>query len=77
VISPLLANLFLHYAFDKWMAREFPHIGGSPDPPLKDTEDGGVLATAYTAQATTLIGQSEGFRRARCGNVPDAARQNT
>jgi len=26
VISPLLANLFLHYAFDKWMAREFPRI---------------------------------------------------
>ena len=26
VISPLLANLFLHYAFDLWMGREFPHI---------------------------------------------------
>ena len=26
VISPLLANLFLHYAFDKWMEREFPEI---------------------------------------------------
>src|SRR5262249_20603375 len=26
VISPLLANLFLHYAFDAWMRREFPHI---------------------------------------------------
>jgi RNA-directed DNA polymerase len=26
VISPLLANLFLHHAFDMWMAREFPHI---------------------------------------------------
>ena len=24
VISPLLANLFMHYAFDAWMAREFP-----------------------------------------------------
>ncbi len=24
VISPLLANLFLHYAFDMWMNREFP-----------------------------------------------------
>ena len=23
-ISPVLANLFLHYAFDSWMAREFP-----------------------------------------------------
>jgi group II intron reverse transcriptase/maturase len=26
VISPLLANLFLHYAFDMWMAREFPDV---------------------------------------------------
>jgi len=26
VISPLLANLFLHYAFDKWMGRQFPEI---------------------------------------------------
>lgn len=25
VISPLLANLFLHYAFDKWMQRNYPH----------------------------------------------------
>jgi RNA-directed DNA polymerase len=25
-ISPLLANLFLHYAFDKWMQRTFPRI---------------------------------------------------
>jgi RNA-directed DNA polymerase len=24
VISPLLANLFMHYAFDRWMDREFP-----------------------------------------------------
>ena len=25
-ISPLLANLFMHYAFDTWMAREFPEV---------------------------------------------------
>jgi group II intron reverse transcriptase/maturase len=25
-ISPLIANLFLHYAFDAWMAREFPVV---------------------------------------------------
>ena len=25
-ISPLLANLFLHYAFDRWLAREFPAV---------------------------------------------------
>lgn len=26
VISPLLSNLFLHYAFDLWIQREFPHV---------------------------------------------------
>ena len=26
VISPLLANLFLHYAFDAWMWRNYRHI---------------------------------------------------
>ena len=25
-ISPLLANMFMHYAFDAWMAREFPTV---------------------------------------------------
>ena len=26
VVSPLLANLFLHYAFDLWMRRKFPQV---------------------------------------------------
>jgi len=26
VISPLLANLFLHYVFDKWMERNYPQV---------------------------------------------------
>src|SRR4029077_14161818 len=26
VVSPILANLFLHYAFDMWMMRTYPHI---------------------------------------------------
>lgn len=26
VVSPLLANLFLHYAFDYWMKRNYPYI---------------------------------------------------
>jgi RNA-directed DNA polymerase len=25
-VSPLLANVFMHYAFDAWMAREFPGV---------------------------------------------------
>jgi len=26
-VSPVLANLFLHYGFDAWMARKFPTVG--------------------------------------------------
>jgi RNA-directed DNA polymerase len=26
VFSPILANLFMHYAFDVWMARRFPDL---------------------------------------------------
>ena len=26
VVSPILANLFMHYAFDLWMARTFPDL---------------------------------------------------
>ena len=26
-ISPLIANIFLHYGFDTWMTREFPGVG--------------------------------------------------
>ena len=26
VISPILSNLFLHYAFDRWMTRVHPHL---------------------------------------------------
>ena len=26
VVSPILANLFMHYAFDAWMARRFPDL---------------------------------------------------
>lgn len=26
VVGPLLSNLFMHYAFDEWMKRNYPHI---------------------------------------------------
>src|SRR6266705_2141111 len=44
-ISPLLANLFLHYAFDLWMAREFPAI------PFERYADDAVAHCATKAQA--------------------------
>ncbi|MGH9097136.1 MAG: group II intron reverse transcriptase/maturase [Acidimicrobiales bacterium] len=47
-ISPLLANLFMHYAFDKWMDREFP---GSP---FERYADDAVIHCNTEAQARSL-----------------------
>jgi RNA-directed DNA polymerase len=48
VISPLLANLFLHYAFDKWMERNFPEI------PFARYADDAVCHCKSEAQAEML-----------------------
>jgi group II intron reverse transcriptase/maturase len=48
VASPLLANLFLHYAFDKWMEREYPEI------PFERYADDGVCHCVSQAQAEQL-----------------------
>lgn len=53
VISPLLANLFLHYAFDSWMARTFPAIG------FERYADDVVIHCKSHAQATMLRGALE------------------
>jgi RNA-directed DNA polymerase len=48
VISPLLANLFLHYAFDKWMTREFPKL------PFCRYADDGLVHCRSLAQANMV-----------------------
>ena len=48
VISPLLANLFLHYVFDCWMVRHFPDI------PFERYADDGICHCRNEEQATTL-----------------------
>ena len=48
VISPLLANLFMHYVFDMWMAREFPHI------PFERYADDAICHCKSLAEAQTL-----------------------
>ena len=48
VISPLLANLFLHHAFDMWMAREFPHI------PFERYADDAICRCRSKAEARSL-----------------------
>ncbi len=48
-ISPLLANLFLHYAFDMWMVRTFPDV------PFERYADDGVVHCASEAQAQEVL----------------------
>ena len=51
VISPLLANLFLHYAFDKWMEREFPTV------PFERYADDVICHCVSEKQAKYLLGR--------------------
>ena len=60
VISPLLANLFLHYAFDKWMERNQPAI------PFERYADDIICHCVSEAQAEWLQGAVE-KRLAECG----------
>lgn len=48
-VSPVLANLFLHYAFDTWMAREFPNIW------FERYADDAVLHCVTERQARTVL----------------------
>ena len=60
VISPLLANLFLHYAFDAWMQRQYPQI------PFERYADDGICHCRSEAEAEGLRVAIEG-RFAECG----------
>jgi RNA-directed DNA polymerase len=59
-ISPLLANLFLHYAFDRWMARVFPDV------PFERYADDAVAHCATVAQAREVL-DALGRRMAEVG----------
>jgi RNA-directed DNA polymerase len=48
VVSPILTNLFLHYAFDLWMQREYPTI------PFERYADDAICHCASEAQALEL-----------------------
>jgi RNA-directed DNA polymerase len=60
VISPLLANLFLHYAFDMWMQRQYPQI------PFERYADDGICHCRNKAEAEGLRVAIE-RRFAECG----------
>jgi RNA-directed DNA polymerase len=48
-VSPVLANLFLHYAFDTWMGREFPTVR------FERYVDDAVVHCVSEAQARTVL----------------------
>lgn len=49
VISPLLANLFMHYAFDRWMTGKFPKC------PWKRYADDGIIHCVTRKQAEFVL----------------------
>lgn len=60
VISPLLANLFLHYAFDKWMERNFP------ENPFERYADDAVVH-CKTKEAAEKLKHAISVRLLECG----------
>lgn len=50
VISPVLANLFMHYAFDRWMEKQFPQN------PWARYADDGVIHCRTKEEAEQLLG---------------------
>ena len=68
-VSPVLANLFLHYAFDAWMAREFPGVR------FERYVDDAVVHCASEAQARKVLAALQG-RMAEVGLTlhPDKTR---
>jgi RNA-directed DNA polymerase len=60
VASPLLANLFLHYGFDAWMAREYPSI------PFERYADDAIVHCRTKKEAESLR-EAIILRMAECG----------
>lgn len=48
-LSPVLANLFMHYAFDRWLARTFPTVA------FERYADDAVVHCATQSQAETVL----------------------
>ena len=60
VISPLLANLFLHYAFDVWMGRTMPRV------PFERYADH-IVCHCRTEREAQLVRESVAQRFSACG----------
>ncbi len=69
VVSPLLANLFLHYALDMWLPREHPEVVFSR------YADDGVIHCRRRKQAETLMREiSERLRECKLEMHPEKSR---
>ena len=60
VISPLLANLFLHYAFDRWLAAHYPQV------PFERFADD-VIVHCRTEKQAQEVGKAIAARLQDCG----------
>jgi group II intron reverse transcriptase/maturase len=60
VVSPVLSNLFLHYAFDIWLSRAFPHL-----PWCRYADDG--LVHCRTEEEAIAVKAALQSRFAACG----------
>ena len=63
--SPVLANLFLHYAFDAWMAREFPTVTFE-----RYVDDAVVHCVSEARPARCWRRSRNGWSRSGCGCIP-------
>jgi len=69
VISPVLANLFLHYVFDKWMKTNFPQN------PWARYADDGIVHTKTKVEADNLLEKLEQrFKACKLELHPDKTR---
>jgi RNA-directed DNA polymerase len=63
-VSPVLANLFLHYAFDAWMAREFPTV------PFERYVDDAVVHCVSERKTVSATPRTLALAGSRPGNSP-------
>ncbi len=60
VVSPVLANLFMHYAFDEWMRREHPN-----NPWARYADDGVIHCRTQKEAESLLIELGERFKQCK------------
>jgi retron-type reverse transcriptase len=64
-VSPVLANLFMHYAFDAWLAREFPTVQFERSPTTRS-----CTASARVRPSGCWPRSGTGWPRSGCGCIP-------